>query len=198
MRRKKTEVRQQQIVEAAQRLIFKYGSEHLTVRRISREVGISQAAIYRHFKSKKSILSFLVSHIENILLSEISRESIGDEAVTLETIERTVRNHFSNLNSRKGMAFQVIAEIISLGDKSLNRQASSMIHAYVSRIQELLEEGVKGGHVREDIDLNAAATLLFNMIQSLVSIWALNNCSFDLLEKYASLWKVYRESIARR
>ena len=68
IKKERTEIRQQQIVYAARKLIFKYGSEHLTVKRIAAEVGISEAAIYRHFTSKKSILSFLLTHIESILL----------------------------------------------------------------------------------------------------------------------------------
>jgi len=198
MKRKNTEIRQQQIVEAAQRLIFKYGSEHLTVKRISAEVGISEAAIYRHFKSKKSILSFLVSHIENVLMADISREGAKDEVVTLDVIEKTIQNHFSAIDIRKGMAFQVIAEIISLGDKTLNKKTSLMINVYISKLRELLAEGAKSGYVRQDIDLEAAAILLFSMIQSLVSIWSLNNCNFNLLEKYGSLWRIFREAIAQR
>ena len=198
MNRKNTQMRQKQIIEAAQRLIFKYGSEHLTVKRISAEVGISEAAIYRHFKSKKSILSFLVSHIENILLTDISRADSADKEVTLEIIESTIRNHFSTIDIRKGMVFQVIAEIISLGDKSLNKKTSLMIGNYVSKLKELLAQGVESGHVRKDIDLEATAILLFGMIQSLVNIWALNGCNFNLIEKYSSLWNVFRESIVRR
>ena len=34
-----TEVRQRQIVDAARKVIIKYGSEHVTVKRIAREVG---------------------------------------------------------------------------------------------------------------------------------------------------------------
>jgi AcrR family transcriptional regulator len=56
-KREKTEVRQQQIIDTARILIFKCGSEYLTVKRIAAEVGISEAAIYRHFTSKKSILA---------------------------------------------------------------------------------------------------------------------------------------------
>lgn len=197
-KRENTEVRQQQIVEAAQKLIFKYGSEHLTVKRISSEVGISEAAIYRHFKSKKSILSFLLSHIENVLISDISRDGTSNETVTLETIEKTIQKHFSAIDIRKGIAFQVIAEIVSLGDKSLNRKTSVTISKYVSTLRELLADGVKSGYVRKDIDLEAAAMLLFSMIQSLVNIWALNNCNFKLIEKYASLWRIFREAIAQR
>ena len=197
-KRETTQVRQQQIIDAAAILIFKYGSEHLTVKRIAAEVGISEAAIYRHFKSKKSILSFLLSHIEEVLLKDISPGTVANEAVTLEIIEKIIRTHFSRIGKRKGISFQVIAEIISLGDRTLNKQASRTIDKYISRLKELLTEGVRDGAVRQDIDLDAAATLLFALIQGLVNIWSLSTGSFNLIEKYTSLWEVYREAVARR
>jgi AcrR family transcriptional regulator len=198
IKRKKTELRQQQIIEAAANLIFRSGSEHLTVRRIAEEVGITEGAIYRHFKSKKSILSFLLIHIEEILLSDISTESAGLEPITLSTIEEIIGNHFSAIDLRKGFSFHVIAEIISLGDRELNKQASLTIGKYISRLKELLNDGVRAGAIRKDIDLDAAATLLFALIQGLVNIWALSEGSFKLTEKYRSLWKIYRGDIASR
>jgi AcrR family transcriptional regulator len=197
-KRIKTESRQQQIIEAAAKLIFKSGSEHLTVRRIADEVGITEGAIYRHFKSKKSILSFLLIHIEEILLKDISTERASAVPVTLSTIEEIIGNHFSAIDLRKGFSFQVIAEIISLGDRELNKQASQTIDKYISRLKELLNDGVRDGAIRKDIDLDAAATLLFALIQGLVNIWALGDCSFKLTEKYKSLWKIYRDDISGR
>lgn len=197
-KRKKTELRQQQIIEVVANLIFKSGSEHLTVRRIAAEVGITEGAIYRHFKSKKSILSFLLIHIEEILLCDISTERAGSEPITLSTIEEIIGNHFSAIDLRKGFSFHVIAEIISLGDRELNKQASQTIGKYISRLKELINDGVRDGAIRGDIDLDAAATLLFALIQGLVNIWALSDCSFKLTEKYKSLWKIYREDIAGR
>ncbi|MCE5262652.1 MAG: TetR/AcrR family transcriptional regulator [Deltaproteobacteria bacterium] len=197
-KRENTEVRQQQIVDAAAILIFKYGSEHLTVKRIAAVVGISEAAIYRHFKSKKSILSFLLRYIEESLLRDISAEAVANEPVTLETIEKIIQNHFSMISMRKGISFQVIAEIISLGDRKLNKQAFQAIGKYIDRLKELLIEGVREGAVRPDIDLDASATLLFTLIQGLVSIWALSDGSIALVERYASLWRVYREAISTR
>jgi len=197
-KRKSTEIRQQQIVDAAGRLIFKYGSEHLTVKRIAAEVGISEAAIYRHFKSKRSILSFLLNYIEESLLRDISPETVGVKLMSLDTIEKIIGTHFSKIGMRKGISFQVIAEIISLGDRKLNKQASQTIDKYISRLEELLTEGVRDGAVRQDIDLDAAATLLFALIQGLVNIWSLSDSSFKLIEKYTSLWKIYREAVVRR
>ena len=197
MKRKKTEFRQQQIIEIAAKLIFKYGSEHLTVKRIATEIGISEAAIYRHFKSKKSILSFLLSYIEETLVADISRERNSGEVVTLDTIERILRRHISAVGLRKGISFQVIAETVSLGDKSLNKQATKAISHYIAVLRELLAEGVKSRTIREDIDLDAAATLLYCMVESLVNTWALSNCGFTLVDKYTSLWQIYREAIIR-
>lgn len=197
-KRENTEVRQQQIIDAAAILIFKYGSEHLTVKKIAAEVGISEAAIYRHFKSKKTILSFLLNHIEEALLKDISPETVANAPVTLDVIEKIIRSHFSKIGMRKGISFQVIAEIISLGDRTLNKQASRTIEKYISRLKELLSDGVRDGDVRQDIDLEASATLLFALIQGLVNIWSLSTSSFKLVEKFTSLWGVYREAVARR
>jgi AcrR family transcriptional regulator len=197
-KRESTEVRQQQIIDAAAILIFKYGSEHLTVKRIAAEVGISEAAIYRHFKSKRSIISFLLTHIEEALLRDISSETVANEPVSLQIIEKIIGNHFSMISMRKGISFQVIAEIISLGDKKLNKQASLTIDRYISRLKELLTDGVRDGAVRPDIDVEASATLLFALIQGLVNIWSLSDGKFPLIEKYASLWQIYSDAIARR
>jgi AcrR family transcriptional regulator len=192
-----TLVRQQQIVDAARKLIVKYGSEHLTVRRIANEVGISEAAIYRHFKSKKEILFFLADQITYSLLEGIDRARTGNDT-SLESIDNVLKSHLSAIEQKQGMSFQVIAEIISLGDKKLNKKVSDNIVSYIERLKELLADGVKSGLVREDIDLEAAATLLFGMIQGLVNIWALSNYKFNLSARYSSLWNVFKESVIRR
>ena len=53
-------VRQRQIIDAARRPVVKYGSEHVTVRRIAQEVGVTEVAIYRYLESKRDILSLLI------------------------------------------------------------------------------------------------------------------------------------------
>ncbi|MBI5553077.1 MAG: TetR/AcrR family transcriptional regulator [Desulfobacterales bacterium] len=196
--KKKTEVRQQQIIDAARILIFKYGSEHLTVKNIAAEVGITEGAIYKHFKSKKMILSFLLEYMCKAMLFDIAQDRSEKGPVTLAVIQKTIERHFSDLDLRKGVSFQVIAEIISLGDKDLNKQAEQVIHQYISALKGLLARGGADGSLRPDIDLEAAATLLFGLIQGVVNIWTLSNGGFELNQKFSSLWQVYSEALRRR
>jgi len=196
-KRQDTLVRQEQIVDAARRLIVKDGSEHVTVRRIAKQVGISEAAIYRHFKSKRDILSLLVDHIENDLQADFTAVSTQGRT-PLEVLDSILKSHLSAIERRRGISFQVIAEIISLGDKKLNRRVSETINKYISCLKGLLCEGIKTGEVREDVDLEATATILFGTIQGLVNIWALSNYSFDPQQRFEPLWNVLRDTIIKR
>jgi AcrR family transcriptional regulator len=191
---KSTHVRKKQIMDAARKLIMRSGSEHVTVRNMAKEVGISEAAIYRHFKSKTEILSFLADSVADGLLHDI--DTAGNVGFTsLDIIDEILRTHLSRIEQRRGLSFQVLAEIISFGDKSLNKKVSGNIQIYVDRLKLILSDGVRAGLISQDVDLEAAALLLFGMIQGLVNIWALSGYKFDLAEKYSELWKVYKRSL---
>jgi len=191
-----SEVRKRQIVEAARKLIVERGSEHLTVRALAGEVGLTEAALYRHFASKNHLLAFLLQDIEKVLLDEIDT-AVGDTESSLKTLDALVKRRLSSIEQRRGMSFQVFAEIVSLGDKDLNHQAFETIRKYTDRVRDLLKRGVKKGEIKDDIDAAAAATLFFSSLQGLVNIWALGGYSFDLAKRYEPVWQLLRRSIVR-
>jgi AcrR family transcriptional regulator len=193
--RKSTVVRKKQIMDAARKLIMRSGSEHVTIKNMAKEVGISDSAIYRHFKSKTEILSFLADSVSDGLIHDIEMaRSNGFSSMNI--IDEILRTHLSKIKQKRGLSFLVLAEIISFGDKSLNRRVSNNIRTYVDRLRIVLSDGVRAGVVRHDVDLDAAALLLFGMIQGLVNIWALNAYKFDLVKRYSDLWGVCRRSLA--
>jgi AcrR family transcriptional regulator len=196
-KRQNTLVRRKQIVNAVRKLITKYGSEHITVRRIAKETGISEGTIYRHFKCKRDILLLLVDYIEDNLIRDIEH-SHAPCATQLEILDSMLRNHLSSIEQRMGISFHVIAEIVSLGDRKLNNKISHMLANYLARIKDILAEGIKTGEIRKDIDLDTTATLFFGMIQGLVTIWTLSHYNFSLEQKYLPLWNLMREAVSRR
>ena len=183
--------RKEQIVNAARKLVIKYGSENVTVRRIAEEVGFSEAAIYRHFKSKKDILYLLVEIIESNLISDL--ESHGHAKGG--RLENILINHLSDLEKKKGISFQVIAEIISLGDKRLNRRIYETIEKYIAKLKEVLTDEIADGELRSDIDVDAAAIILFSVAQGLSNIWTLSNYNFKPREKFDPILHILRKGL---
>jgi len=193
--RRSTTVRKKQIMDAARKLIMRSGSEHVTIKNMAKEVGISDSAIYRHFKSKTEILCFLADNVSAGLIHDIEMaRSVGFTSMNI--IDEILRTHLSKIKQKRGLSFLVLAEIVSFGNKSLNKKVSDNIQIYVDRLRVVLSDGVRAGVVRRDVDLDAAALLLFGMIQGLVNIWALSAYKFDLVKRYSDLWGICRRSFA--
>ncbi|KPK90815.1 MAG: hypothetical protein AMJ94_08510 [Deltaproteobacteria bacterium SM23_61] len=195
-KRQSTSLRRKQIIDALRKLIIEYGSENVTVRRIAKEIGVSQGAIYRHFKSKREILDFLIDYIEENLIGDV--EKSDPHANTLEILENVIKNQLSAIEQRKGVSFLVVAEIISLGDKRLNRKIYDVLNNYISHIKNIVTRGIQSGEIKTGIDPALAAATFFGIIQGLVSLWALSNYSFSLEEKYFGLLNFFRHSIQNR
>ncbi len=195
-RHRTTAFRKDQIVAAARRLIIKRGSENVTVRAIAKEVGFSEGAVYRHFSSKRDILALLADSIEADLIGDIETSSTSSDSY-LEVLDNIVQVHISAIKQRQGISFQVIAEIISLGDKKLNRRMSEIIGKYIDGIKSLLNRGVNSGELRKNLDLDGAALLFFGMVQGLVNIWALSNYEFNLEHNYELSWNTFKECIKK-
>ncbi len=189
-----TEIRRRQIIDAARQLIIRNGSENVTIRGISGEVGISEAAIYRHFKNKRDILLLLADDIGDTLLNDVEL-SITRRGSAVEKLNRVSLRQMSAIAQRRGITFLVIAEIVSFGDAQLNARMASGIAAYIARLQTLFEEGVINNELRKDLDPQAAALMMFGMIQGIVNLWALNNFGFDLKRRYNPVWANFRQAI---
>jgi AcrR family transcriptional regulator len=190
--RLKTEVRKQQFVDAARKLIIKKGSEHLTVREMAKTVGLTEGALYRHFRSKSDVLRFVLEDIEERLLKYIDTNQ--DPEFALRTLRNIMTQHLS-FEERKRGSFQVIAEIISLGDKTLNKRAIDAINKYNEGISKIIERGKVSGEISRGVSSSSAAILFFSIIQGLTNIWALSNYKFKLQDHCESTWELFQDSL---
>ena len=195
-KRQNTVLRRKQIIDTIGKLIIQYGSENVTVRRLAEAIGVTGGAIYRHFKSKKEILLFLVDLIEESLIGDIVRSYPVQNSMVF--LEKILKDHLSSIQQRRGVSFLVIAEIISLGDKRLNRKIFEVLNKYLGHIKVIISKGIELGEIREDVDPDTAAKIFFAMIQGLVTIWYLGSYNFILEEKNESMWNIFSEAVKKR
>jgi len=193
--RETKQFRRRQIINAARKLIIKHGSEHVTVRKMANEIGVTEGAVYRYFISKKQILNFLLDDIQNSLISNISCTE-QPRSDSLQRLKTVLDNEVSEIKQKKGMSFQVIAEIIRLGDKKLNKKAYQVIEEFIGLIRQILKEGMDAGQIKVDIDASSIAVLIFGLMQGLATMWTLNHYSVDLEKDYQSLWTFFSASIS--
>ncbi|TSA55059.1 MAG: TetR/AcrR family transcriptional regulator [Dehalococcoidia bacterium] len=193
IKRRKKEFRQKQIASAAAKLIVKVGGEHVTIKNLALEIGLSEAAIYRHFPNKSAIYHFLIDYAERILLSDLAyvRE---DEFVELTDLECLMKRHVANVIKRRGIFFQVFTEVVSMGDRQLNKEALNAIYNYITCVSQIFRINLSSEYFRKDSDPYCSAFVFYSLLQSLVNFWTLSGYSFDLKSRFDNVWSNYRIS----
>ncbi|MDD5311473.1 MAG: TetR/AcrR family transcriptional regulator [Dehalococcoidia bacterium] len=186
-KKEKTGFRQKQIADAAAELILKYGSEHVTIKRLAMETNLSEAAIYRHFNSKSDIFHFLLKHVESTLLADLDQSNLKD-AVKPLGLDELIDRHISHIENSHGVAFQVIAEIISMGDSALNQDTLNTINSYIQSMSQVFRRGKMR-------NAGTMAIIFFTLIQGLVNLWALGGYAFNLKERFYRVWTVGNKTL---
>jgi AcrR family transcriptional regulator len=187
--------RQQEIVDAARKIISCRGAENLTVREIANELKITDGALYRHFKSKKEIVSLLIDNIEKTLLATIE-EAAKKSNEPLRKLSDIFISHLSYAEQRKGITFIIINETLSLKDKSLQRKMFGVIDKYLKTIKSILTEGIALGKFRKELDVTSASIAFFGMVQSMVTLWALSGFKYSLRkDRIDELLSIYMKGV---
>ena len=81
--------RQIEIMEAATNRISKFGIQNLTIKTLAEDIGLSEPALYRHFKSKNEILWSLLEYFKTEMknrIQSISFKTSDSEADKLRAI----------------------------------------------------------------------------------------------------------------
>ena len=162
---------------------------------IAEEVGLTEGAIYRHFTSKHQILTLLIDDIERSLLDTVHSAQVeGDSA--LKNLEHILEAHLSDMEGHRAASFIMITEAMGFDGIGLSPRVASMLARYLEFVRGVLDQGIKEGSIRHDVDVDAAATAFFGLIQSTATLWALNDYSPPLAERRVQIWDIYKKGVA--
>ena len=154
-------VRQQEIVDAAVEMLGRYGVRGTTVSRIAASVGVSRAALYRHFPNREAI-------VEAALVAIADRSSAwlrqSTEPQVLAGLRQIGEAHsawaLSEFNTFVRPFFQLIA---SNRPGPLTAWMVDRTHHEFRHLVDLVEEGKRQGSIDAEADSGDIAwTLLLH------------------------------------
>ena len=152
MARQSTSERQHQIIEATQSLITSKGMEFVTIDAIAEKVGLTEGAIYKHFRSKREILTLLIDSIEqNLMETLVNSKQVGDSS--LDHLGRILGAHLNDVEDRRAVSFIIISEAIAFDGIFMSDRVSLMLNNYLDFIKNVVDEGIKDRSIRPDVDI---------------------------------------------
>ncbi len=180
--RKSSKERKAQIVAAAIRLAGKIGPDRLTTLALAREVGISEAGIFRHFSTKGDIWQAVANHIGSLLQAK-SALSDDDGLSPVDQLRHFVIGHLTFIEATPAIPAILFSRELHAENDQLRRFFAGLVAQRQSHFRSLIAAEIKAGHVHKDLDADDAAIVVLALVQGLAMRWSLNDRSFDLVEE---------------
>lgn len=181
--------RQAEIVDAALKLIAEQGIQHLTIRNLSTAIGVTEAALYRHFPGKTEIIQAMVSRFEEDV------DDIG-ELRGWAAIEAVLVRRTELVLAKPDLARVVFAEELFKDSPETEQILHGMMQRHYKIMERHFQEAVEDGVIRADIPMDTLFRLILGPLRLLIKQWGLSGGSFDLRAKRDEMLSLMKELFA--
>ena len=186
--------RQNQIIEIAKELVSEGGVHNLTIRKLTKMAGITEAALYRHFNSRDDVIINLIEEVNDKLIETI-KSSINSDGNSIDNLEIILNLHYSSIELRKGLSFIVILQASEFETKEIRQSGNNLVKTYLKLIEDLIYLGITKGEIDRTVEPESASMMFFGIVQVSVTRWIFDPEHHPLNENSKSLWNLFRTSL---
>jgi len=180
--------RQKEIIEVALDLISEKGIQGLTIKNLSKRIGISEPAIYRHYDSKTDILIAILDFFNNNT-EQIFKNELQKVDKSIDKIEHLFTKHFASFSAKPSLVSVIFSEEIFRNEPLLIDKISKLIEKNQRILAEIVSVGQKNGEIRTDIEAEHLSTMIIGTLRLFVKRWQFSAYSFNLSKEGNKLIK---------
>lgn len=182
--RKKSEIRKQQILEAAVEVFAEKGFHSSRVSDIARSAGVAYGLVYHYFINKEEILRTIYLERWAVVL-QVIENAIMEKNSTASARLRSILRFFIEVYKRNAALVDVIILELLHSPEFMREEVVRGFQRAAAGIEELVRQGQKSGEFRKDVNPTIFAVLYFGAIEVTFNAVALRVVDID---KMASEW----------
>lgn len=188
--------RRQQILEALAKMLEDSPGARITTAALAKEVGVSEAALYRHFPSKSKMFEGLIEFIEEtiftritVILAEESTAAARCENILLLVLTFTERN--------PGITRLMTGDALIGETERLRNRIAQLFERLETQIKQILREAELREGTRPAISVTAAANLLMAYMDGRITQFVRSEFRRAPTEHWANQWALIAQGLMR-
>lgn len=182
-----------EILQAAMSLLEKGG--HVTTAGLAAEIGLSEAALYRHYDSKAAIFQSLVDYLAEHLLKPAER-LLASANPCIPQLQRLMEYHLSFFSEHPGMCRVFLVEDVVTPEET--EHIISLVREYTGQVRLILALGQKNSELPEELPLDESAQLFVGIIQSSALRFVMSGFKIPPSQGVAATWWLFHRAIGAR
>ncbi|MCC1497457.1 nucleoid occlusion factor SlmA [Alcanivorax sp. 1008] len=155
--------RKEQILQALAHMLEATPGGRITTAGLAREVGVSEAALYRHFPSKAKMFEGLIGFIEDSIFSRINR-IIQETPDALSQVRQMLQLLLAFTEGNPGITRLLTGDALT-GENDRLRQR---IEQFYSRVESQLKQVLRDAELKQGLRTHATPTITANLLLAAV------------------------------
>jgi TetR/AcrR family transcriptional regulator len=190
MARLRSGERREEILQVLARMLQEQPGEHITTAALARAVGVSEAALYRHFPSKARMFEALIEFIEDSVFTRINR-ILAEEPRAEERVQQILILLLGFADKNPGMARLLQGGVLTGETERLRARISQFYDRIETQLRQILREaGAAGG---SNLPANEAARFFLAFYEGRIAQFVRSDFKEPLTDGWEKHWTLLRE-----
>jgi TetR/AcrR family transcriptional regulator len=186
--------RAQQILEALARQLETHPGQRITTAALAREVGVSEAALYRHFPSKARMFEALIEFIEDTVFGLVTR--ILNEHTTAPARCEHILGVLLGFAARNpGLARILVGDALTGENDRLRIRISQFYDRLETQLKQILREAESRNELPVGNPSTATANLLLAVAEGRMNQFVRSGFKRSPLERWEQQWGLLAASV---
>ena len=188
--------RRQQILEAFALMLEESPGSRITTAALARRVGVSEAALYRHFPSKAKMIEGLIEFMESSIFTRVTR--ILEEEPAAEGRCRNLLWLLLTFAERNpGFARLLAGDALQGELDRLRLRMRQFFDRLETQLRQILREGGARGDMIEQVPAHAAASLLLAFAEGRINQFVRSEFKMNPTLDWTSHWSALSQALFR-
>ena len=184
--------RRQLILETLAHMLQANHGEHITTAQLARAVGVSEAALYRHFPSKAKMFEGLLEFIEETLFTRINR-ILAEESRAEARIQNILFLLLGFAGKNPGMARLLYGDVLVGETERLRKRVAQIYERIETQMKQILREA----EVNENLHLpvNDVTVLLLAVVEGSITRFVRSEFKSSPVAGWERQWEMLKKSV---
>lgn len=186
MQKKKS--RRNEILEALATMLEASPGGRITTAALAAEVGVSEAALYRHFPSKAKMFEGLLEFVEESLFSRISRIRRESATDTIGCCGHVLTLLLGFCEHNPGITRMLTGDALTGETERLRTRVQQLFDRIETELRQILRDGEIHHGVRTRLPVNLSANLMLAAAEGRISQFVRSEFKRSPTENWPEQW----------
>jgi len=186
--------RRTQILQALAQMLESSPGARITTAALAKQVGVSEAALYRHFPSKAKMFEGLIEFIEESLFTRIHR-IVQEESDVLTRIEMILTLALGFAEHNPGMCRLLTADVLAGETDRLRIRIAQLFERIETQLKQVMREADLKQGLRPAMGVAPCADLLIALVEGKIRHYVRSDFKVAPTKVWPEQWSALAQNL---